>query len=271
MTYVNSNNQSVEFGVNGLYMNEVALGWKFEAKSNNGVIVSFSSGLYNFSLPAVIIADSDEQANMIRDRLHDICLFDVISQKKGKLIYRGYTLDCNINEIVNSSYRDWTAFGDVKLNVITDKPIWRKSKTVSFRFISDNQVIDNALDYDFDYPFDYGLLSQNKMIFENESFVESDFILKIQGEVNIPAVYINDHLYSVDTMLSYGDILEINSKEHKIVLTKSNGKTENCFDLRNRDSYIFQKIAAGINTIRTSQKLNVQLTCFDERGEPKWT
>lgn len=269
--YINSNNQSVEFGVDGLYMNEIAFGWGYDANSVNGVIVGFTSGVKSFSLPASIIADSDLQANAIRDKLHDVFLYDVVKSKKGRLIYRGYTLYCNITDSKHSNYQEWTAFGDVDLTVTTDDMCWKKSSTIVYTSAGKTDSgLEDAMDYPFDYAFDYGFVL-NKLSFENNSFIESDFIMKIQGEVSSPSVYINNHLYSVDATLAAGDILEINSKEHTIMLTKSDGTIENCFDLRNRDSYIFQKIAAGMNSLSSAQKLNVMLTYFDERGEPKWS
>ena len=269
--YINSNNQSVEFGVDGLYMNEVALSWNYDANSVNGKIISFTSGIKSFPLPASIIADSDLQANAIRDKLHNVFLYDVVKGKNGRLIYRGYTLYCNITESKHSNYQEWNAFGDVDLTVTTDDALWRKNYSVTYTSVGDTGAgLTGALDYPFDYEFDYGF-SVSKLVFENDSFIESDFIMKIQGEVNNPAVYINNHLYSVDVTLSPGDILEIDSRKHTILLTKPNGTVENCFDLRNRDSYIFRKIAAGLNTLSTTQKLSIMLTYFDERGEPKWS
>ena len=269
--YINSNNQSVSFGVDGLYMNEIALSWSYDVNSVNGMITSFTTGIKSFPLPASIIADSDLQANAIRDKLHDIFMYDILNSKKGRLVYRGYTLYCNITEVKNSNYTEWAAFGDVELNVTTDKPLWRKEKSVTFKSNGENaDGLQGALDYEYDFEYDYGFI-QNKMIFENDSFAESDFIMKIQGEIDTPSVFINNHMYSVDVILSAGDILEINSMEHTITHISAGGSVTNCFDLRNRDSYIFKKIDSGANTIYTSQRIDIILTCFDERGEPKWS
>lgn len=268
--YINSNNQTVEFGVDGLYMNELALSWGYDTNSANGKIISFTSGVKTFSLPVLIIADDDLQANAIRDKLHDTLIYDVIHNKKGRLIYRGYTLYCNINESKNSNYQEWAAFGDVELKVTTDDARWRKSTVITYLTAPGENTLDTAYDYPYDYAYDYGC-SVSKYTFKNNSFMESDFIMKIQGEVTSPKVYINNHLYSVDVTLAAGDILEINSVDKTITLTKSNGETENCFDLRNRASYIFQKLAAGANILTSAQKLSIMLTYFDERGEPKWS
>lgn len=253
-------------------MDEIALGWKFDTNTSNGVIISFTAGIANISLPGVIIAENDKQANEIRDKLHDVFLYDILLQKKGKLIYRDYVLNCNINESVNSAYQEWTSFGDVKLNVTTDDPYWRKAET--FTFIADgenSEGMQSALDYEYDFNYDYGF-THNKMLFYNKSFVDSNFIMKIQGEIDTPIVFINEHMYSVDVILESGDVLEINSMNHAhtITLTKTNGEIQNCFDLRNRESYIFEKICTGSNTLHTPQKLAINLTVFDERGEPKW-
>lgn len=251
-------------------MNEIALGWKLNANSQNDKIISYSFGITSFLLPAMIIAETDEQANKIRDELHDITFYDIVNKEKGRLIYRGFTLFCNINEVTNSAYIDWLAFGDVNLTVTTDEPYWFKGETIILNTSSDTaESMKTAVDFPYDYEHDYGVV-QNKFIFQNNSFFESNFIMKIQGNVNTPKIYINGHLYSVDITLYNGEILEIDSRQLTIKLIKADGKTENCFDLRNRESYIFKKIAAGTNNLTSNQKLDVILTYFDERGEPRW-
>jgi len=53
-------------------------------------------------------------------------------------------------------------------------------------------------------------------------------------------------------------------------LTHSDGSTENCFNLRNRDSYIFEKIPAGVLTIASSANFKFDVVLLEERSEPKW-
>lgn len=252
-------------------MNEIALGWKFNANSQDDKIISYSFGVTSFPLPAMIIADTDEQANKIRDDLHDITLYDIVNKAKGRLIYRDFTLFCNINEGTNSAYSDWLAFGDISLTVTTDEPYWFKGETVTINTSSDTaDSMKTAPDFPYDFEYDYGV-AQNKFIFENNSFFESNFIMKIQGRVDTPKIYINGHLYSVDVTLTTGEILEIDSRQFTVKLIKANGQTENCFDLRSRESNIFKKIAAGTNKVTSNQKLDIILTYFDERGEPRWS
>lgn len=269
-TYINSNNQAVHFGVDGLYMNEIALSWNYTTNTVNGKIISFISGIKTFSLPALIIAEDASSANTTRDKLHDVFMYDIVKNKKGRLIYRGYTLYCNITESKNSNYQEWIAFGDIELTVTTDDACWRKEYAITFITNAETNSHDSGYDYPYDYAYDYNC-THSKQSFQNNSFIESNFIMKIQGTVISPKVYINNHLYSVDVTLEAGNILEINSIDNTIILTKSNGEIENCFDLRNRSSHIFKKIAAGTNTLVSNQKLSVMLTYFDERGEPRWS
>lgn len=251
--------------------------WQFD--ENNGRLVNFSKGIGERSFQLAVLPDYtlpiDERKAALKsaaDHIYEVFDYDIINGVCGKLYSdTGYYLLC---QVVSSTKSDWNnkipyMFQTFKIK--SEVNWWLKENNIIIAPESNiAKEMEVAIDYPYDYEHDYGFL-QTKITFDNNSFSDSDFIMKIQGEVNTPIVYINDHMYSVDVTLSKGDILEINSRNYTIKLIKSNGEVTNCFDLRNRDSYIFQKIAVGVNSINITQNLNIMLTYFDERGEPKWS
>ncbi len=257
--------------------NLIDTSWKYDER--NGKIINKNRGTGQRSFKLAITPDytltSAERFTALKkamDNVYKVFDYDITNDVYGKLYCdSGYYLLC---QVVSSTKNQWNSplpYNFQTFKIISEENLWFKKSCVTYTSAGAADTgFEGALDYPYDYEFDYGFVL-NKLNFENNSFMESDFIMKIQGEVSSPSVYINNHLYSVDVTLAAGDILEINSKEHTITLTKSNGAVENCFDLRNRDSYIFQKIAAGANSLSSAQKLSIMLTYFDERGEPKWS
>ena len=77
-------------------------------------------------------------------------------------------------------------------------------------------------------------------------------------------------MYELLTDLEDGEYAVVNSLTKKITQYDIYGNTENIFHLRSRDSYIFERIPECITTISRDKNLKVDITLFDERGEPEW-
>jgi hypothetical protein len=54
-------------------------------------------------------------------------------------------------------------------------------------------------------------------------------------------------------------------------LVGTNGSITNCFDDRDPESYLLQKIKPGANTISYTRAYKIILTIYKERSEPAWT
>ena len=71
--------------------------------------------------------------------------------------------------------------------------------------------------------------------------------------------------------VSSGEYLVIDSSEKTIMLVKGSGEKVNCFNKRSRDSYVFEKIPVGANTVSWEGEFGFDVTLLEERSEPKWT
>lgn len=278
--YENSKGERIDFSDFPYLFQEGDLlntSWKYDEQ--NGRIINKNRGIGQRSFKLAIMPDYTlalskrfEIMRAAMDHVYNVFDYDVVNDKFGKLYCEtGYYLLCQIISSEKDKCNSPLPYNFQTFKIISEKNLWIKQTGVTYLAAGGlGETMNTAYDYPYDYAYDYGC-SVSKYTFKNNSFMESDFIMKIQGEVTSPKVYINNHLYSVDITLAAGDILEINSVDKTITLTKSNGETENCFDLRNRASYIFQKLAAGANILTSAQKLSIMLTYFDERGEPKWS
>ena len=79
-----------------------------------------------------------------------------------------------------------------------------------------------------------------------------------------------NHNYALYVTLAAGEYATIDSKTKKIMKYSVTGEPENVFHLRDKENYIFQKIPEGNAAILRSKDLSVDISIFDERGEPDW-
>ena len=67
------------------------------------------------------------------------------------------------------------------------------------------------------------------------------------------------------------EYLEIDSVQKTVDLVQIDGTHVSVLNYRDRDNYIFQKIAPGMNYISWNNGFSFEITVFDERSEPPWT
>lgn len=274
LKYVNHLNEVFEFGKNGIYVNAKNLRtfeWKFAKKNNR--ISSFNRAIVSRKLPITIICASEAEGIAAKNRLHEITEKDVYAMKHGKIIIGDYYFKCFITQSQKNNYLINKRYMTATLTITSDLPVWVKETTKIFRNVSDVTKARSAainLDYPHDYPFDYLSATNNGQI-NNTGFVDANFKLIIYGACSDPAVYIGDHVYQVNCDVGENEYLTIDSDAKKIYLTRNNGEIVNEFHQRNRESYIFKKIPAGMNSVSWNGDFGFDIVLLEERSEPKWT
>ena len=144
-----------------------------------------------------------------------------------------------------------------------------KETSFSFANIGEGgEVGGKNLDFTHDLPYDF---YSKTGTFNNTGFVGTNFRMNIFGQCSNPSVYVSGHLYQVNCEVDTNEYLTIDSLSKKIYLTANDGTTTNVFNLRNRDSYIFEKIPPGNNSVLIDGGFGVDIILTEERSEPKWT
>lgn len=268
LKYINHLNETLTFGSGGLYVNTNELhDYSWDYTTSNNRITSFSKGIQKKKIPVVISCMSEAEGISIRNKLFEIAEKDVLLNEHGKLIIGDYYMKCFVTESKKTEYIPSKQVMNVELTITTDFPVWVKENETDFGFNQYEEGTD--MDYNSDYDYDYTTnLTGISLI--NTSIVPSNFRMTIFGAINDPKVIIDGHLYEVDVEVGNNEQLVIDSMTKTITLIHSDGSTENCFDFRNRDSYIFEKIKAGYNEVQKTL-FKFRVVVFDERSEPKWT
>lgn len=267
--YTNHVNESLEFGTGGLYVNQNDLrDFAWDITSKNDKISGFKKGIVTKTLPVVIKCRTEAEGIALRNRIFEVSEKDVLANKHGKIKIGNYYLRCFITGSKKTEYLIHKSYMLVELTVTTDFPAWIRETKTSFGTQSGDS--EGFLDFFFDFPFDFknGLVNNE---INNTDFVASNFIITIYGYVSNPTLYIAGHEYTVNVDVEAGEYLTIDSVNKEIKLTKNDGTVVNCFNNRNRDSYIFEKIPSGVNEIMSpSQNITFDITLLEERSEPKW-
>lgn len=270
MKYVNHIGETLEFGTFPLFVNQSDLrDFAWEITSKNDKIASFRKGIISKKLPVIVKCKTEEEGLAIRDSIFEVTEKDVLAMQYGTLVIGDYYLNCYITGSKKADYLTSGSYTVLELTVQTDQPNWVKEDEI--RYSVHAKGTSKYLDYPNDFSHDYMNVKANGII-SNGNYVDSNFRLIIYGHIINPVLYIGDHKYQVEVEVDEGEYLTIDSVNKTIILAKNDGRKVNCFNLRNRDYYIFKKIPAGENVfISLNEYIWFDIILLDERSEPKWT
>ncbi len=266
--YINHIGEVLEFGKAPLFVNENDLrNFSWVVDTMNDKISGFSKGIVSKTIPIIIKCNSKAEGLAMRDHLFEVFEKDIIAKQYGKIVVGDYYLRCFVTDSSKSGYLTSAEYMELELVIQTDLPNWAREITTNFLTTSTDE---GFLDFPYDFPYDFkNGLSVGEVY--NAGLISTDFKITIYGVVVNPVIYIGNHEYSVNVEVAKGEYLTIDSVQKTIILTKNNGTKVNCFNLRNRSSYIFQKIPSGVSTVATGDvDFSFSITLLEDRSEPRW-
>lgn len=272
LKYKNHINEVIDFGKDGIFVNIGALRdyeWKVTSKGNK--ISKLSRGVQTRKLPVVIMCETEEEGIAARNKLFEAFEKDVLALKHGQIIIGNYYFKCFVTKSTKSDYLRSKRHMELTLTLSSDFPYWVNEKTQTFGVQDDSDGGGGTLflDYPFDFAFDYTFDTASTEL-NNSDFVASNFRMIVYGPCANPAINIADHIYQVDCTVGESEYLTIDSTTKKIYITQSDGTIVNCFNSRNKDSYIFEKIKPGKSAVTWSGGYGFDVILMEERSEPKW-
>jgi len=271
LKYKNHINEVFEFGKDGIFVDTNDLhDYEWNVVTKGSRIASLGYAVGTKTLPVTIICETEDQGIAARNRLHEVVEKDVLAMQHGQIIIGDYYFKCFVTKSQKSNYLITKRHLKLTLTLTTDFPYWVKETKFTFRKTPEEST-NGGLDYTFDFPFDYCINTGSGGL-DNGGFVGTNFRMIIYGPASNPAVYIADHLYHVRCGdIGENEYLTIDSINKTITLTDAYGNVANVFNMRNRDSYIFEKIQPGNNVVTWDGDYGFDLILLEERSEPKWT
>ena len=260
--------ESLEYGVYLNHSDILDYSWNYDVINNR--ISRFYRSVTKRGLPLVVIGKTDAEAIEAKNRLLEIAEADIYAMLPGKIYAGEYYTSGFITASKKSKYLFNKRYCNLNLEFTSAEP-WFKDHVYVFGKGSNTDSTDGyGVDYPFDYQFDYSASLKSRKV-ESGSISNSKFKLRIYGEATDPAINIGGHIYSVSGRIQAGESLLIDSISKTITLTTAAGTKINWFDKRNRESYIFEPVPAGIQNVSYNGSFGFDLTIIEERSEPKWT
>lgn len=237
---------------------------------NNGKIAGFIKEITERKLNIDIISGSKETTQELCNKLNEVFEKDIYNNVAGKIYINDYYMRCFIKSCKKSK-RGNGVIRSYEYTLITDYPFWVKETTYQYLAEPPEAVKYTDLETGImfpEFPFDFAPVRGEKIL-ENPSFADSNFIMIIYGFAESPQVSIAGHPYRVETTVYEGERLIIDSKKGTVKKIGRLGEVVDCYNARQKDYSVFQKIPPGLNVFQWSGGFGIDITLFDERSEPK--
>lgn len=261
--YINHYGEEINFGEKGLYINESDLHdyeWSYDIVNKKVVNLDNET-----KKPKIDVFATGENRKELANRLFEVVNKDVLENEAGRIVIGDYYLEGYFVAKENSKYSSGKVIKMTLTYVAPNK--WMKKTT--FSYMPEESTTSEDLDYPHDYPHDYKMHRSTKPIV-NDGYRPCDFEIVFYGAQETPTIIINGHTYQVYTTLQAGEYLIVNSLEKTIRKVLNDGTIQNVFNRRNKDSYIFEKIAVGKATVIRDTDARLDITLIEQRSEPKW-
>ena len=246
--------------------------WEYNTISGaNGLgrVKRFYKDTQEMQLLLSITEDGPEAFNEAMYKLHRTFDRDVRRLKPGKIWWNGFYKEAFAVIQSNEEFDDILESVEQTVTFISVYPYWVRKRTITLVPIND-QASGTGLDYDdFDFEHDYGMDTAIEII-NNDCIDAANFEIRFYGPCVNPAITIGSHVYEILDTISAGETATINSLTKKVMKYSSTGEETNIFHLRGRDDYVFKPIEEGRQAIGRNKSLRIDVTIFDERGEPVW-
>lgn len=236
----------------------------------NGKIAGFVKEITERKLNIDIISNSKEATQELCNKLNEVFEKDIYNDVAGKIYINDYYMRCFIKSCKKSK-RGNGVIRSYEYTLITDYPFWIKETTYQYLAEPPEAVKYTDLETGImfpEFPFDFAPVRGEKIL-ENPSFADSNFIMIIYGFAEGPQVSIAGHPYRVETTIYEGERLVIDSKKGTVKKIGRLGEVVDCYNARQKDYSVFQKIPPGLNVFQWSGGFGIDITLFDERSEPK--
>ncbi len=245
--------------------------YSWDAVTKNRKITGFKRDSATIPVTVAVTAETEEEYSEIIEGFYQITEKDILAVTPGKLYVDEQYLNCYISGDIKQDAFKGILFQVKNLTLVTDFPYWIKETTYQYFPEPPEAVKYTELEEGImfpEFPFDFAPVRGEKIL-ENPSFTDSNFIMTIYGFVESPQVSIAGHPYRVETTVYEGERLVIDSKKGTVKKIGRLGEVVDCYNARQKDYSVFEKIPAGLNVFQWSGGFGIDITLFDERSEPK--
>lgn len=271
--YINHENQVIDLGHAPFQMQ---IGTLFDSSyrydGNYFRVSRIYKEISTLTTTVTIEAATEKEFAEAVNQFFEITETDTAAGRQGRLYIGDYYLSCNVISSNKSFWKETFRGMENSVKLLVPYPYWCREQQKSF--LRGNPAAagetDEYLFYPVAYPYRYSL-PHDAGFLNNDHYAACDFRLIVYGPCTNPAVRINGHLYQVTAVLYAGDYLQIDSRDNTVVRRRADGRVENLFNQRNKDSELFEKIPTGRCAVTWStEAFGFDIILYQERSEPEW-
>lgn len=291
--YVNSRGETLEFGTNGIYVNENDLrDWEWSYSTDYNRIRGLTRKRNERTLPVQIWAKTEAQGIAIKNQLHDVTEVDVVAGTPGRLYIGDWYTPCYVVGSEKRNYLTSKRILSVTLTLAVETGSWYCSEVINYSDMGSltSAVVGKALvgfakvgstgnaddatvgtgSYNYDYPNSYPFSSKSNFLF-NDCAAPCAWKITVHGLAANPAITIGDVVHRLNYIVPSGAYVEIDSRDRTIILYHADGTTENLFRYRDKIDDIFAAIPSGAHWTSWNGDYSFSIELYKERSEPRWT
>ena len=210
-----------------------------------------------------------------RDALCDVFSADMIAGKPGKLVLRGWEIDCFVSEVAYEY--GWSIERQATFKVTATEGAWTRRKTI---MISGSSTTPGSEDLGRDYIYADDLMGRGYLYgysMPESNYTEIDlhgegngYEITIYGPVSDPVVHLDNRPVRVYIDVGEGERLVItsNGDAKTIRLIALDGSERDAFIYRDKENTPFLEI--GEHTELTYGPMRFDFTSIERRSEPSW-
>lgn len=200
------------------------------------------------------------------NQIYNALAYDAENGEYGKLWVNGTYILCNVKKSQKTGWKG-NIYAYITLTFHAPKLEWiEEERRVFFKNAS---IESYGKGYPYDYAYDYAPPQTGNNLWNVDHIADNDFSIIIHGAVDNPSITINGYEYRMNSSLSEGDYLIIDSQSRKIIKNVG-GALFNAFDERNVEQSVFQKIPSGLINVAWSGGFTFEITLYKVRREPRW-
>lgn len=212
------------------------------------------------------------------DAFHVAIERDMIYKTPGILTWGNSYISCYLRSsgTYPSDANDTETFNDVE--IYCPSSAWITEQQIVIDPVEQTQVLrqtDIQYDPTYGYPYSYMQFQDTSKNIYVDHFAPCEFKAVLHGPVESVDIRIGQMALKVNRAVPVGGYMVIDTRESvdadKHCYLVTNGSERNCFNDRDPESSLLDRIEPGFNLVRYDRTTRLELTVFRERSEPAWT
>lgn len=126
-----------------------------------------------------------------------------------------------------------------------------------------------TINFPLNFPFNFGADALSASSVVNDELLPADFVLRFNAPVSSVDITIGGNSYIVNSAINSGETFVLDTAEKEVYKDTALGKSS-LLGAASDDSYIFETISSGINSVVWSGDFNISLLLLSHRRTPPW-